>query len=230
MQLAQYPQDLIDRVLWQRGRHHAFPTLNAAATALLVVDMQNAFVSPQSPFACPRSRAVVPVINELAHGVRDSGGHIVWIKSTYGPHPSNDWPVFFDHILGPEVSRQFRASLMSDAEGHALWPDMHYVPEDSILEKNRFSAFIGSRGRLESLLRERGLDTVLVAGTVTNVCCESTAREAAMLNFKTIMVSDANAGRSDAEDLQTFATVLRVFGDVTSSREVMERLARRPCP
>ena len=94
-------------------------------------------------------------------------------------------------------------------------------PDDITVSKNRFSAFVGSGGGLEQLLRDRGIDTVLVTGTVTSVCCESTAREAAMRNFKTVMITDANAGRDDEEHWASLSNILLGFGDVYSTEEVI---------
>lgn len=65
---------------------------------------------------------------------------------------------------------------------------------------------------------------MLITGTVTNVCCESSARDAMMLNFKTIMVSDANAARSDAEHSATLATFHAIFGAVMDTAYLIERL------
>ncbi len=93
-------------------------------------------------------------------------------------------------------------------------------PHDLKVEKNRFSAFIQGSSDLDKLLKERGIDTVLVTGTVTNTCCESTARDAMMLNYKTVMVSDANAAATDDEHNATLANILRIFGDVMSTDEV----------
>ncbi|HKD74762.1 MAG TPA: isochorismatase family protein, partial [Ktedonobacterales bacterium] len=73
-------------------------------------------------------------------------------------------------------------------------------------------------------LYTQGYDTVLITGTVTNVCCESSARDAMMLNFKTIMVSDANAARTDAEHNATLATFYAIFGDVMDSAFLIARL------
>jgi ureidoacrylate peracid hydrolase len=73
-------------------------------------------------------------------------------------------------------------------------------------------------------LREAGIDTVIITGTVTNTCCESTARDAMMLNYKTIFVSDANACRTDEEHNTTLGNILRIFGDVASTQEVIGRL------
>src|ERR1700753_2765982 len=91
------------------------------------------------------------------------------------------------------------AALTEGSLGHNLWPTLEVKPEDETVLKYRFSAFIPGTCDLADRLRARGFDTVLITGTVTNVCCESSARDAMMLNFKTIMVSDGNAAMSQAE-------------------------------
>ena len=228
MDANRYPRDVVDRVLARRGRLHAFESLESARTALLVVDMQTGFLREGSPGEMPSAREIVPGINRLADATRAAGGQVVWIISTYGPNESDRWPVLFDHIMSPERAAAFRGILTEGVEDHAVWPLLRQADGDAVVAKNRFSGFVGSAGRLESLLRERGIDTVLIVGTVTNVCCESTAREAAMLDFKTIMVSDANAGRSEAEDIETYSVFLAAFGDVMTADEVIALLEAGP--
>ncbi len=97
-----------------------------------------------------------------------------------------------------------------------------------MVSKNRFGAFMGSQGRLETLLRDAGVDTVLITGTVTNMCCETTAREAAMLSFKTIMVSDGNAGRTDEEHNATLTAFLQGLGDVHTTDDVVAMFEASP--
>jgi hypothetical protein len=87
--------------------------------------------------------------------------------------------------------------------GYALWSALEVMPQDLHVEKTRFRVFIQGSSDIERVLRERGIDTVLIAGTVTNVCCESTARDAMMRNFRTIMVTDANAAKLDPEEIRT---------------------------
>ena len=77
---------------------------------------------------------------------------------------------------------------------------------------------------LPEQLSTRGIDTVIVTGTVTEICCESSARDAMMQNLKTIMVSDANASRSDEEHLATLRVFIQHFGDVCTSDEVIQLL------
>jgi ureidoacrylate peracid hydrolase len=91
--------------------------------------------------------------------------------------------------------------------------------------KKRYSAFIQGSSDIDRQLREAGVDTVVIVGTLTNVCCESSARDAMMLNYRVLFVSDANAALSDAEHNATLATILRVFGDVATTEEVVTLLA-----
>ena len=100
-------------------------------------------------------------------------------------------------------------------------------PDDIYVEKHRFSAFIQGSSDLDGILREHGVDTVLITGTVTNVCCESTARDAMMLNYKVVMVSDGNAAENDEEHNATLRAVYLTFGDVMDSGMIIDLLQRR---
>jgi ureidoacrylate peracid hydrolase len=79
---------------------------------------------------------------------------------------------------------------------------------------------------LPGRLRARGFDTVLITGTVTNVCCESSARDANMTNFRTIMVSDGNAASTQEEHDASLTAFYNIFGDVMDTDMIIERLQR----
>src|SRR5262249_46154532 len=137
------------------------------------------------------------------------------------------WPVFMNMLLLPEIADHFVRDLHPGGEGYKLWPALEPGPDDLYVTKTRFSALLPSACNLPQILRERGADTVLVVGTLTNVCCESSARDAAMADFKTIMVSDVNACRSDEEHIASLSTFLQVFGDVRPTKEVVSLMRRR---
>jgi ureidoacrylate peracid hydrolase len=123
--------------------------------------------------------------------------------------------------------RAHRAAAMSEgSKGQDLWPNLDVCPEDEIVRKYRFSAFLPGTSELPYRLRARGFDTVLIAGTVTNVCCESSARDAMMSNFKTIMVTDANAAMTKAEHEASLIAFYLIFGDVMDTDFVIQRLTR----
>jgi ureidoacrylate peracid hydrolase len=73
-------------------------------------------------------------------------------------------------------------------------------------------------------LKTFGIDTLLIAGTATNVCCESTARDAMLLDYRVIMLSDANATWTDAEHAATLDNFLLFFGDVMTADEAIGKL------
>jgi ureidoacrylate peracid hydrolase len=167
----------------------------------------------------------VPNVNKLAAATRAVGGAVVWIQMTHTEEDKKTWSVFYEDVTKTAMRGDKLKGLVRGSHGQALYETLDVKPGDLKVEKKRFSAFIQGSSDLDKLLKERGIDTVLVTGTVTNTCCESTARDAMMLNYKTIMISDANAAATDEEHNATLANMLRIFGDVMSTDEVIARLA-----
>jgi ureidoacrylate peracid hydrolase len=183
--------------------------------------MQTGFLAPGAVGEMPVAREIVPNINRLAGALRSAGGTVVWIVSTYGPGAEEDWTTFFKFIITGETSDRFRLAFTEGAPDHALWRELDQRPGDALVSKKRLTPFVDPERKLETMLRARGVEMVLIVGTVTNVCCECTARDAAMRNFKTIMISDANASRNDAEHNATLSIFLQAFGGVFSTDEAI---------
>jgi ureidoacrylate peracid hydrolase len=123
--------------------------------------------------------------------------------------------------------RAKRAGAMSEGtKGHDLWPALDVRPEDEIVKKYRFSAFLPGASELAERLRARGFDTVLITGTVTNVCCESSARDAMMSNFRVVMISDGNAATTQAEHEASLTAFYLTFGDVMDTAMVVDLLGQ----
>jgi ureidoacrylate peracid hydrolase len=220
------PQSVIDRVIAKRGREFVYEDLDPAKTALVVVDMQNAFMLPGVAHAlCPMAEHIVPNINRLAVGVRETGGTVVWIKTTFTPDVLQSWSVYYE-MASPQSGKKRIEALTADSKGHQLWSTLDVRPGDLFVEKKRFSAFIQGSSKLAEELRSRGLDTVLITGTVTNVCCESTARDAMMLNFRTIMVTDGNAAVTDEDHNASLASFYLTFGDIMPTDKLVSLLKR----
>ena len=220
------PQSVIDRVVARRGREHVFENLDPAKTALIVVDMQNAFMLPGVAHSlCPMAEKIVPNINRLAEAVRATGGTVVWIKTTFTDDVLRSWSTYYE-MATPQQGQKRIAALTAGSKGHELWATLDVQPADLTVEKNRFSAFIEGSSNLADILRKRGLDTLLITGTVTNVCCESTARDAMMLNFKTIMVTDGNAANTDDDHNAALSNFYLTFGDIMSTEFAIACLKR----
>ncbi len=175
----------------------------------------------------PLAKGLAPNINRLARETRASGGVVVWVQSSISR--KEDWPVFLDTLIKPHLADHYVADLTPGGEGHKLWPALEPEPNDLFVTKNRFSAFLPSACDLPQILRERGIDTVLITGTLTNVCSESSARDAAMSDFKTIMISDGNATRSDEDHLATLRNFHRGVRGCAHDRPTVAMLqAGRP--
>jgi ureidoacrylate peracid hydrolase len=129
-------------------------------------------------------------------------------------------------MAGSERTAKRLAALSEGTKGHEFWSELDIQPNDLIVSKDRYSAFIQGSSNLEQLLRDRGIDTVVVTGTTTNVCCESTARDAMMVNFKTIMVTDANAAFTEEEHNSSLVAFYLVFGDIMPTDMLVSCLKR----
>jgi ureidoacrylate peracid hydrolase len=133
-------------------------------------------------------------------------------------------------VLTPERAQRRLASLAEQSWGFAIYPELAVEPFDLRLTKVHYSAFIPGSSRLHEELHARGIDTILIAGTATNVCCESTGRDAMMMNYRVVMVSDATATWTAAEHTATLDLFGTFFGDVLSVDEIVARIRPRLDP
>ena len=216
------PESIIAEVKAQRGRLNRYDHLVGPKTALVVVDLQNAFMLPGMPVEVPAAREIVPNVNKLAAATRAAGGKVVWVKMCLEGQ-SEAWRVFFDG----DPRQTTLSELTPGAHGFELYADLDVRPQDAVVVKKRYSAFIQGSSDLDRLLREAGIDTVMIVGTVTNVCCESSARDAMMLNYRLVFISDGNAALSDADHNATLASILRVFGDIATTNEAIALLSAK---
>ena len=175
------------------------------------------------PWEAPYAREIVPNVNRIASAVRQKGGRVVWIKMTLAGQEEN-WSVYFNYFRRPENMAAEVKALTPGEFGHALYAELDVQPNDLTVEKKRFSALSQGSSDLDCILRSHGIDTMIIVGTVTNTCCECTARDAMMLNYKTVFVSDGNAARSDEEHNASLANILRLFGDVMTTEEAISSL------
>ncbi len=203
----------------RRGRRYAFPKLDPARTALIVIDMIPFFLS-ESGYA----RGIVPNIAALADAIRPVGGVVCWVV----PESRHRHPDLAAEFYGIEVAELYRRSGGEGPIAGRVSPDLRPLPDDLFFEKCGYSAFRPETCGLPAALQARGVDTVLITGTLTNVCCESSARDAFTEGFRVVMVADANAARRDAEHNATLHTIYRSFGDVRSTSDIEALLSGKP--
>jgi ureidoacrylate peracid hydrolase len=216
-------KEIADRVLQRRGRYHLFDRLDPARTALVAIDMQNTFCAPGAPAEVPAARGIVEPINTLTAGLRALRVPVIWVlHANERIGGKSDWELFFNTMVADEVRERTIESLVPAKQ--SVWDGLLISPADRTVLKNRYSALIPGSSPLERMLRGLGIDTILIAGTKTNVCCESTARDAMMLDFKVVLVEDCCAALSDEEHRSALENVIQQFGDVMTAAEVLARL------
>ena len=216
-------QHIVDRVMARRKKYHWFDQLESNKTALIIIDMQNTFCEPGSPAEVPQSRNIVEPINKFTEELRNRKIPVIWVlhaNSQIGA--KSDWELFFNNVVSDDIKNRTIASLEPNKQ--KVWKDLITYDSDIQIVKNRYSALITGSSSLERTLRNLGVDTLLIAGTKTNVCCESTARDGMMLDFKVVMVEDCCAALSDDEHQAALETIIQQFGDVRTSSEILSIL------
>jgi ureidoacrylate peracid hydrolase len=216
---------ILDRLGAMRGgTRNVFDRLDPARTAHLVVDMQNGFMEEGAPVEVPMARGVVDEVNRLSAAVRAAGGRNYFLRYTTPHGAVPNWPIMWNR-LGPEGAKVHQDAFTPGAHYWRLWPAIEVEAGDTVLDKHRFSAFTPGTSELPAMLEADGIDTVIVSGTLTNCCCESTARDAMQNNYRVIMAADACAALSDEEHRATLHILGLVFADLRSVAELEAMLA-----
>ncbi len=201
----------------RRGRRHAFEHINPRHTALIVIDLVPFFVAGSSYV-----RGIIPRVNETAALLRSLGGTVAWVV------PARSSPSQLDEeFYGPDVAANYSQSGGVGPLQDRLWHELQVGTDDVMVEKSAPSAFFPGRCSLQDELAARQVDSVLIAGTVANVCCESTVRDARTLGYRVVMLADANAAPTDAMLNATLRTVYRSFEDVRPTSEIRRLLSDR---
>ena len=209
------PSALVERMVRRREGPYAFTDLTPVATALVVVDMTSLFVSGK-----PDAEAVTDAVNRVARPLRLGGGLVMWIRPGAFAHPHR-----LAAVIGREAAAAHEAAASADHPAGRLWPGLDVQPDDLHCRKSLYSAFFPGASDAYEQLKARRIDTVLIAGALTDVCCEASARDAFSCGFRVIMIGDACIGSSAEAHESALASVYRNFGDVRSSDEVIELLS-----
>lgn len=197
-------------------------SLSGSNTAMIVVDMQNAFLSDEGS------------MNEGGMDITELKKTVSPVRNLIDACRAADVPIIFTrYVLRADYKdaglrsvrrSEFKAinSLVVDTWDSELDPRMDQRPEDYVLDKTRYSSFYNTS--LEVILRGLGVDTLIICGVTTEICVESTVRDAYFRDFKILVPKDAVAAMDIDRHNGTLATIEYGFGSVTTSAELMERL------
>ncbi len=219
-------QDIAARALASRGgRKRLFAELTPSRTAHLIIDMQNGFMEPGALVEIAAAREVVPTINRISRAVRNVGGLNIFVQFVVDPRSVKEWSTFYGAVFTADITDLMLQTFSAGSHGHALYAGLEVEPGDLRVDKSRFGAFVPGTSDLESVLRKRGIDTLIVSGTATNVCCETTAREAMQRNYRVIFVADATAALTDVEHNAALNSLTAIFAEVVLTETVLQTLS-----
>ena len=221
MHTINIPPDALARVNNFRAQRRMFTTLDMQRTAHIVVDLQNGFMEPGAPVEVPTAREIVPNVNRITQAVRAGGGTIVYLRFKTDAEALSSWSAFYDVMFDREHREEMATAFGPDCHHFALWPQLDVQPSDWIVDKTRFSAFVPGTCDLHDRLKAVGIDTLIITGTLTNCCSESTARDAMQRDYRVLFVSDGNAALTDAEHNATLGNMVALFADVMDTDDVL---------
>ena len=191
--------------------------------ALVNVDMQVAFVEG-TPLSAPRGRDLVDVLNPLIKVCRQAGLMVIHTRHVTRQDGSNLGS------MGDLIDAVRDGYIMEGSSTVELHPDVDVQSTDIILDKPRYGAFTGTD--LDNILRGNGIDSIIISGICTNICCETTAREAGMRDYRVFFMEDGTEtfpiGDLTSDQIRRVvnATVGVAFANVLPVREMINRLNR----
>jgi ureidoacrylate peracid hydrolase len=193
--------------------------------ALLLVDMQNDFCAEGG--AMHREgrdmslvQAMVPRLERLLESARGAGVHVIWIRNVYNTPPNH----YLSEVWLEQAKRRRKGCYIEIpvCEAEAWNGDFYGVrptPDEAIVTKHRYGAFEGTD--LDLVLRSKGVRTVIMTGVATNVCVETTARQAFLRDYYVVFTSDCTATFSKQQHEAALWNIDQFFGEVVDSEQVM---------
>jgi len=175
-------------------------------SAILVLDMQNVFLSPSSHAYIPSSSVIIPIINSLIRYFKNHGRPIIFTR----------------HITSEDkkdlMQKWWKSPIYLDDPLSSISTDLN-MGSSEFLIKNKYSAFINTN--LEQILKKKGIKQVLITGVMSHLCCESTAREAFMRNFEVFYIIDGTATYTELLHRGTMLSLAHGFAECLTAEDVM---------
>jgi isochorismate hydrolase len=189
-------------------RHPFTRDFLGARPMLVVLDMQRFFIDEDSPASLPAGRAILPRVQEMVEAFRALRRPVVFTCHEDRPRDTR----------GP-MARWWGRLLLPDDTLTGLHPDLACGPGETLLVKHHYSAFFETR--LEVLMRRLGVETCVIVGVMTHLCCESTARDAFMRGFNVVAVVDGMATLNEDLHLAALKSLVHGFAAPALTREVI---------
>ncbi|MBN2227116.1 MAG: cysteine hydrolase [candidate division Zixibacteria bacterium] len=186
--------------------------LNAPKSALMVIDMQNFFLDPDSPTFTCGGLAILPNVKRLIAEFRKARRPVVFTKHVH--HPDG----FDAGIMG----WWWEGMCLEGSPESEIRPELNPEPHEKVISKHRYSSFYNTD--LETILRCLKVEDIVIAGIMTNMCCESTARDAYYRDYRVFFPADATGSINEEMHVASLLNLAFGFAHITTAEEIIRQV------
>jgi nicotinamidase-related amidase len=193
--------------------------LAAEKAALLVIDMQRYFLNPDKSLGLPAGLAVLPNVRSLVGAFRKSGRPVIFTRHIHHP----------DRIDAGILGWWWQDMIVEGTPESEIHDDLRPGKSEKVVQKSRYSAFYNTD--LDTVLRVLKIEDIVITGVMTNLCCESTARDAYFRDFRVFFTADGTATMTEEMHQASLLNLAFGFARITTTRELLAWLSApgRPC-
>ena len=187
--------------------------LNPPASALLVVDMQRFFLDESSPTFTCGGLPILPNIRRLLDAFRQAGRPVIFTQHVHHP----------DHMDSGIMGWWWEGMCVEGSPESEIHADITPLPGEKVISKHRYSAFYNTD--LETVLRVLKIEDLVIAGVMTNMCCESSARDAYYRDYRVFLPADGSGSINEEMHLASLLNIAFGFAYVTTSVKLAEQVS-----
>ena len=186
--------------------------LNREKSALMIIDMQDFFLDPKSPSFTVGGLAIIPTLAKLASAFRAKNRPVIYTKHVHHP----------DHLDSGIMGWWWEGMCIEGSPESEIHKDLTPMPSEKVILKHRYSSFYNTD--LETILRVLKIEDLVITGIMTNMCCESTARDAYFRDYRVFFLADGTGSINEEMHLATLLNLAFGFAHVTTADQVIREL------
>jgi biuret amidohydrolase len=187
--------------------------LNKERAALLVVDMQKFFLDPSSPTFTCGGLAIMPNVKKLIEAFRQDNRPVIYTCHVHHP----------DRIDAGIMGWWWEGMCLEGSPESQVHDQIAPLPNEKVIQKHRYSAFYNTD--LETVLRCQHIDDIVIAGIMTNMCCESTARDAYYRDYRVFFPADGTGSINEEMHVASLLNLAFGFAYVTATGEILRQMS-----
>ena len=207
--LAEKTQKWLDKIKPVNQHNLQF---NKGKSALLIVDMQKFFLDPSSPTFTIGGPVILPNVKKLIAAFRDAGRPVIYTCHVHHP----------DHLDVGIMGWWWEGMCLEGSPESEVHDEIAPLPGEKVVLKHRYSAFYNTD--LETILRCQKIEDLVIAGIMTNLCCESTARDAYFRDYRVFFPADGTGSVSEEMHMASLLNLAYGFAYVTETKDIIKDL------